>query len=123
RLRGAVLLVGSAQAGRAAGRPAAGGAAGLVVLVLAVVVGGFAGAANTGVAAARDIGAARIVGAHVRVTGPALREEAAARVAEVPGVQAVAVAGLTGAVINVSRDANLLDYEVFIVDAAAYEQV
>ncbi|MFS8523087.1 MAG: FtsX-like permease family protein [Micromonosporaceae bacterium] len=123
RLRGAVLLVGSAQSGRAANRPAAGGAAGLVVLVLAVVVGGFAGAVNTGVAVARDVGAARIVGAHVRVTGQALPEEAAARIAEVPGVQAVAVAGLGGAVLDVSRDVNLLDFEVFIVDAIAYEQV
>jgi putative ABC transport system permease protein len=124
RLPGAVLLVGSAQAGRGpAGRPGAGGAAGLVVLVLAIVAGGFVGAVNAGVSAARDIGAVQQVGAHVRVSGQAIPEEAAARVAEVAGTRAVAVAGRDGAVLDRATGATLSDQEVFTVDTAAYQQV
>lgn len=97
RWRSAVAFLGMARATRAA--PASSLA--LLVLVLAVTVGGFAGAVNAGLADARDESAVRAVGAHVRISvdGVAqLPDGVTETVRQVPDVETVAVARRGGVV-------------------------
>jgi putative ABC transport system permease protein len=118
RRRGVVGFV--ALAG--ARRPATAGTLGLLVLVLAAATGGFAGGVHSGVAQARDAGAVRLAGAHVRLAGEGLSPAAAAQVAEVPGVTAVAVAGSTGVVRDSGQDSTL-GSRVVVMDIVAYQRV
>lgn len=119
RLRGAVGFVALARAGRAA----PGAAVALVVLVLAMAVGGFAGTVNTGVAQARDAGAVQIVGAHVRVASDNMPEAAVSEVSAVPGVTAVAATGRTAALVDQQRGSRVQGVAVVLVDALAYQRV
>lgn len=118
RLRGAVGFVALARSGRAA----PGAALALVVLVLAVAVGGFAGTVNAGVAQARDSASTQQVGAHVRVAAATLPAEAVAAAAAVPGVEVVAAADHGGRLVNPATR-NSLAVTVIAVDAAAYQEV
>lgn len=117
RRRGAVGFLAFARAGRAA--PVT--ALPLVVLVLAVGLGGFAGAVYASVSAARDAAATRAVGADLRVRGEALTERAVAEVADVPGVSAVAALHRGGRVYE--EEHSRIQAVVLTVDAAAYRQV
>jgi putative ABC transport system permease protein len=117
RRRGVVGFLGFARAGRAA--PVT--ALPLVVLVLAVGLGGFAGAVYASVSAARDTAALRAVGADLRVDGEALTDESAAAVADVPGVAAVASLRRDGRVYD--SDGGRVQAVVLTVDASAYQEV
>jgi putative ABC transport system permease protein len=126
RLRGLVGFVGLARAGRSA----PGAALALLVLVLAVTVGGFAGAVTGGVADARQAGAVQSLGAHLRVSVADLPDGAAAAVAAVPGVETVVVTVRGG----VAREApvragralprrDVQGVQVVMVDAVAYQEL
>src|SRR5690606_17161651 len=119
RMRGLVGFVALARAGRAA----PGAATALLVMVLAVAVGGFAGAVHSGVAQARQEGAVQAVGADVRVTAPNLPSEGVSAVAALPGVTAVAAAGRYGSVVDTGGDGPLPDVDVVVIDAEAYQRV
>jgi putative ABC transport system permease protein len=119
RVRGAVGFLALARAGRAA----PGAAMALVVLVLAIAVGGFAGTVNTGVAQGRDAGAVQIVGAHVRVVAENMPAEAVSAVSRVPGVTAVAATGRTATLIDQERRSPLRNVAVVLVDTVAYQRV
>lgn len=131
RGRGAVGFLGFARAGRAA--PAS--ALPVLVLVLAVAVGGFAGAVHSAVASAQEAAALRAVGADVRVTlaaEPRGFEDEPDRVEGIPEPVIAAVADLAGVetVASLSRHGffrvdGALDQsaEVLVVDAVAYQQV
>jgi putative ABC transport system permease protein len=93
----------------------------LLVLVLAVAVGGFVAAVQSSITAARDTGARQAVGADVRLRGDLLTEAAVPAVAEVPGVTAVAAASRDGFVgMGAGFDVNIA---VITVDAAQYQRV
>src|SRR5690606_19352195 len=94
RGRGAVGFLGLAHAGRAA--PVT--ALPVLLLVLAVAVGGFAGGVYASVAAARDAAAVQALGADARLAGDGLTDEAVAAVSAVPGVRMVAPANTDGLV-------------------------
>lgn len=117
RRRGAVGFLGFARAGRAA--PVT--ALPLVVLVLAVGLGGFAGAVYASVSAARDTAAVQVVGADLRVSGEALTDQSAAAVSDVPGVAAVASLRRDGRVYN--SQSTQVQAVVLTVDAPGYQQV
>lgn len=118
RRRGVVGFLGLARAGRVT--PAA--ALPLLVLVLAVAVGGFAAAVYQSVHAARDAAALRSVGADLRVeAGAELPPATVARVAAVPGVATVATAGDTG-FVRVDG-APVQGVAVILVDAPEYQRV
>lgn len=117
RRRGAVGFLGFARAGRAA--PVT--ALPLVVLVLAVGLGGFAGAVYASVSAARDAAATRAVGADLRVRGEALTAQAAAAASQVPGVSAVAGLHRDGRVYEEQN--SRIQAVVLTVDAPAYQRV
>jgi putative ABC transport system permease protein len=115
--RGAVAFVGLARAGRAA--PAT--ALPLLVLVLAVALGGFAGAVTASVAGARDAAAVRAVGADARFEAEGITDQVAASVAGVPGVEVVAMASDQGFVrMGGGVDINIV---VVTVDALAYQRI
>jgi putative ABC transport system permease protein len=115
--RGAVGFLGLARAGRSA--PVS--ALPLVVLVLSVAVGGFAGAVYASVAAARDAAAVQAVGADARLVRAGLTEESVSAVAGVPGVEAVAAARHDGLV----RVGGSAVQGVFVVtlDAEVYQRI
>lgn len=117
RWRGAIGFLGLARAGRAA--PVS--ALPLLVLVLAVAIGGFAGAVYASVAAARDAAAVEAVGADVRLVRDGLTEESVAAAAAVPSVDAVAAARHDGLV----RGGGRVIQGLFVVtlDAAAYQEI
>jgi putative ABC transport system permease protein len=117
RRRGAVGFLGLARAGRAA--PVS--ALPLLVLVLAVAVGGFAGAVYASVAAARDAAAVQAVGADARLLRAGLTEQSVAAVAAVPGVETVAAVRHDGLV----RGGGSAVQGVFVVtlDADAYQRI
>lgn len=117
RRRGAVGFLAFARAGRAA--PVT--ALPLVVLVLAVGLGGFAGAVYASVSAARDAAATRAVGADLRMRGEGLTAEAAAAVADVPGVSAVATLHRDGRVYE--DGSGRVQAVVLTIDAVAYQRV
>jgi putative ABC transport system permease protein len=117
RRRGAVSFLGLARAGRAA--PAT--ALPLLVLVLAVAVGGFAGAVYGSVAAARDAATVRAVGADYRVAAAGTTDAVVAEVGALPGVETVAVAGQSGFVQLDGRP--IQNVFVVTVDAPAYQRV
>lgn len=119
RLRGTVGFVALARAGRAA----PGSALALLMLVLAVAVGGFAGAVNTGVAEARDTSVLQQVGAHARITGENLPAGTAPALREVPGVTSVAVADRSTSLYDREQLATLQGVTVVMVDARAYQDV
>jgi putative ABC transport system permease protein len=122
RRRGAVPFLGLARAGRVG--PAA--ALPLVVLVLAVATGSFAGAVRDGVAAARDTVAAREVGAHFRLAaggasfGPGTLDAVAA-VRGVTGVAAVYRAQPGSALFRVRGTEP--DAVVVALDVPAYSRI
>ena len=118
---GAATFLGLARAGRAP----VGSALPLVVLVLAVGMGGFAGSVRAGLAAARDEAAVRLVGGDLRVSAPAFAPGEVDRVAHVPGVTAVA-AGYLAAPSALHAAGELpagADVAVLLLDVAAYERV
>lgn len=118
RGRRVVGFLGLARAGRAT--PAT--ALPLLVLVLAVVLGGFAGAVFESVVAARDAAALRSVGADLRVeTDRELTGSAVAEVAAVPGVTAVAGAVEAGFIRVDGRPVQAA--VVLLVDGPAYQRV
>lgn len=122
RLPGAVGFVGLARAGRAA----PGAALALLVLVLAVAVGGFAGAVTTGVVQARDAAAVQQVGAHVRVESEGLPEDAVRAVAAVPGVTGVVPVSRGGVLSDGAgrvRGASIQGPLVVVVDTVAYQDL
>ncbi|HEY8451558.1 MAG: FtsX-like permease family protein [Micromonosporaceae bacterium] len=119
RMRGAVGFVALARAARAA----PGAATALLVLVLAVAVGGFAGAVNSGVAQARDSGAAQALGADVRVVASDIPPEGVSAVAAVPGVTTVATVSRDGTLVDTGREAPLREVAVVVVDVEAYQRV
>jgi len=120
RLRGGVAFLGLARAGRAP----AGAALPLVVLVLAVGVGGFAATVRGGIAQARDTAAAREVGADVRLTADAFLPGAVGAVAAVPGVTTVAIVNEIPAGALRSRDSAVDSLvKLFIVDVPAYRRI
>ena len=117
RRRGVVGFLGLARAGRVA--PAT--ALPVLVLVLAVAVGGFAGAVSGSVAVARDTATVREVGADLRVAADGMSDATVAEVRAVPGVTAVAAVSRTGFVrVDGSPLQNL---PVLLVDTPAYQQV
>jgi putative ABC transport system permease protein len=118
RRRGAVGFLGLARAGRVV--PAT--ALPLLVLVLAVALGGFAGAVYQAVLTARDGAAIRAVGADLRVAAEGgLTDAAVTDVAAVPGV--VSVAGTVDAgFIRIDGQA-IQAAAVLLVDAPAYQRV
>jgi putative ABC transport system permease protein len=121
RRKGGVAFLGLAWAGRSP----AGSALPLAVLVLAVGVGGFAGSVRSGVSAARDIAAARLVGGDMRLAAPAFTAGAADRVARVPGVTAVASAYLAApsSLRTAGEVPGATDVAVVVLDVAAYRRV
>lgn len=126
RLRGVVSFVGLARAGRAA----PGAALALLVLALAVAVGGFAGAVNAGVEDARSEGALHSVGAHVQVAVDELPPGAVEAVSRVPGVEVV-VSTARGGIVRESpvRNGNVLPardlqgVQVVTTDIEQYQQL
>jgi putative ABC transport system permease protein len=126
RLRGLVSFVGLARAGRAA----PGAALALLVLALAVTVGGFAGAVTTGVDDARGSGAVQSLGAHIRVSMDNVPDGAVDAVAAVPGVETVVVTARGGVVreapVRQGRTLprrDLQGAQVVVVDVAAYQEL
>jgi putative ABC transport system permease protein len=113
--RGTVGFLGLARAGRDA--PAA---LPLVVLVVAVAVGAFGGAVQSGVAGARDAAALAEVGAHIRVAAGEDAGLDAAAVARVPGVTAVASSHRGNLRTGVPYGAAV---RVVAVDTVAYQRV
>lgn len=120
RRRGAAAFLGLARAGRvgsAATLP-------LVVLVLAVATGSFAGAVRTGVNGARDVAAAREVGGDLRLAAQdtGFRPDEAAALATVPGV--TSVARVYRAPLGTLRRQGFAEPDVLVValDAAAYRR-
>jgi len=122
RRRGAVAFLGLARAGRVG--PAA--ALPLVVLVLAVATGSFAGAVRAGVAAARDTAAAREVGGDFRLSAgdAAFTPETVGAAATVPGVTEVAAVyrTLPGRAIQRARGAEETTV-VVALDVPAYRRI
>jgi len=89
--------------------------------VLAVALGGFAGAVSGSVAAARDAAAVRAVGADFRVTATGTSDAVVAEVGALPGVEAVAAAGRAGFVqIDGRSQQNVF---VVTVDAPGYQRI
>jgi putative ABC transport system permease protein len=122
RLRGLVGFVGLARVGRAA----PGAALALLVLVLAVAVGGFAGAVNNSVDQARELSAVQQVGAHVRLEGDTLPAGAVAAVARLPGVTTVVPVSRGGTLSDQAGRAGGTSIQgpvVVAVDAAAYQEL
>jgi putative ABC transport system permease protein len=118
RRRGVVGFLGLARAGRAA--PAT--VLPMLVLVLAVTVGGFAGAVNQAVLGARDAATIRAVGADLRVGAEGeLTDAALAEVAAVPGVTSVAGVVEDG-FIRIDGQA-VQAAAVMLVDAPGYQRV
>ncbi|MGH3717094.1 MAG: FtsX-like permease family protein, partial [Micromonosporaceae bacterium] len=121
RLRGAVNFVGLARAGRTA--PAV--ALPLVVLVIAVSVGGFSGVVRGTIAEGRDRAAWWPLGGDVRVQGVTFDAETAGALAAVPGVRQVAPMALSSTALYSERDTGgqLGKLPVLAVDAVAYQRV
>jgi putative ABC transport system permease protein len=117
RRRGVVGFLALARAGRAA--PVS--ALPLLLLVLAVAVGGFAGAVYASVAAARDTAAVQAVGADARLVRAGLTEESIAAVAALAGVDTVAAARQDGLVW--AGDRVIQGVYVVTVDAEAYQRI
>jgi putative ABC transport system permease protein len=115
RRRGAVGFLGLTRAGRAA--PAA--ALPLVVLVLAVAVGGFAGTVYSSVERARGQAAILAVGAHARLAAAGMSETAVGAVRDSPDVEAAAAVTEVG----VARPGLRPAQGAVAVDAAAYQEV
>ncbi len=126
RLRGLVSFVGLARAGR--GAP--GAALALLVLAVAVTVGGFAGAVTIGVDDARQAGAVQSLGSDLRVSMDSAPDGTTEAVASVPGVETV-VATARGGVVREEpvrhgralprRD--LQGAHVVVVDVTAYQEL
>jgi putative ABC transport system permease protein len=116
-----VAFVGLARVGRA---PTASALA-LVVLVLAVAVGGFAASIRAGLADARDIAATRLVGGDLRLSAPEFAPDAVERVAGVDGVTAVAAGHLAAPGSLRTADGLALDpgIAVLVLDLTAYREV
>jgi len=119
RARSPVGFLGLARATRAA--PAA--VPGLLVLVAAVALGGFASAVDVGLARARDISAAQAVGAHLRLAAAELPAEAADVAAAQPGVIAVAAASRSGELFDPATRDRVRGFDVLVVDTVAYQRV
>lgn len=122
RLRGAVAFVGLARVGRAA----PGAALALLVLVLAVAVGGFAGAVNDSVEQARGLAAVQEVGAHVRLEGDTLPAGSVAAVAQLPdvtGVVPVSRGGTLSDAAGRARGRSIQGPVVVAVDAPAFQDL
>jgi putative ABC transport system permease protein len=122
RLRGVVGFVGLARLGR--GAP--GTALALLVLVLSVAVGGFAGAVNMSVSEARDRSAMQEVGAHIRVESESLSVDVLAAVAELPGVTTVVPVTRGGMLTDGAgraRGASIQGPVVVAVDTVAYQEL
>lgn len=117
RRPGAVGFLGLARAGRAA--PVT--ALPLLVLVLAVAIGGFAGAVYASVAAARDAAAVQAVGADARVVRAGLTDASIEAVAGVPGVEQVAAVRHDG-LVRVGGSA-VQGVFVVTVDAEEYQRI
>jgi putative ABC transport system permease protein len=121
RGRGGVAFLGLARAGRA---PVASALA-LVVLVLAVALGGFAASIQVGLAGARDVAATLVVGGDLRLDAARFAPDAAERVAAVPGVTAVAAGNLVAPGSLRTADGLAIDpgIAVLVVDLDAYRRV
>jgi len=121
RGRGSVAFLGLARAGRA---PVASALA-LVVLVLAVALGGFAASIRVGLANARDVAATLVVGGDLRLAADRFAPDAVERVAAVPGVTAVAAGHLAAPGSLRTADGLAIDpgIAVLVVDLSAYRRV
>jgi putative ABC transport system permease protein len=126
RLRGLVSFVGLARAGRAA----PGAALALLVLAVAVTVGGFAGAVTAGVEDARQTGAVQSLGAHLRVSVDSIPDGTTEAVASLPGVETVVVTARGGAVREepvrhgrALQRRDLQGAQVVVVDVTAYQEL
>ncbi|HET6214797.1 MAG TPA: FtsX-like permease family protein, partial [Micromonosporaceae bacterium] len=118
--RTGVAFLGLARAGRA---PAA-AALPLIVIVLAVAVGGFAGTVRTGIAVARNEAAARAVGGDLRLSAAEFAADSAARVAAVPGVTGVASGYLVApGMLRAGEDAADPQVVLVALDLRAYQQI
>lgn len=119
RARGAVAFIGLARAGR--GGPVTAGP--LAVLVIAISTGIFSGAVFTAVDDARDRAADHDVPADAVLDGYVFAAGTADRLAEVPGVAAVApVAVAPGTTVRSKAD-NLTQAQVMVVDGSRFADV
>lgn len=117
RRPGVVAFLGLARASRAA--PVT--ALPMVVLVLAVAVGGFSGAVYQAIDAGRQAVAVQAVGAHARVAADGLAPGTVTAVATLPGVTTVAAMGRGGFLLR--NDRVVQGSTVVIVDTPAYQQI
>jgi putative ABC transport system permease protein len=121
RHRGGVAFLGLAMAGRVS----VGAALPLVVIVLAVAVGGFASSVRVGLSDTRDVASARMVGGDLRLSTAEFAPDAVGRVGGVPGVTAVASGHLAAqgslrTTIDTVADPGVA---VLVLDTAAYQRV
>jgi len=119
RARAPVAFLALARAGRAA--PAT--TTGLLVLVAAVSLAGFANAVNAGLDRARDASAMAAVGADLRLAATGLPEAAVHTTAQQPGATAVAAAGRSGVLVDLDRRSRIRQVTVVAVDAVSYQRV
>ncbi|MDG4834466.1 ABC transporter permease [Solwaraspora sp. WMMD1047] len=123
RLRGAVAFLGLARAGR--GAPITAGP--LAVLVIAISTGIFSAVLGTSIADTRDRISDREVAADALLTGYAFAPATGDRLADLPGVDAVAAALLdyNRRVLSGTGPAaeTLGSVQVLVVDAAAFDRV
>ena len=123
RARGALLFLGAARAGR--GAPVTIGP--LAVLIIAVSTGVFAGVVTTTVGAARDRASNLVIPADAWLTGYAFAPDTGDRLAQVPGVEAVARAWVDSnrrVLSGTGTQARVLGQaRVLVVDAPAFADV
>ncbi|MEH1123850.1 ABC transporter permease [Micromonospora sp. CPCC 206061] len=119
RARGAVAFLGLARAGR--GGPVTAGP--LAVLVIAISTGIFSGAVFTAVDDARDRAADHDVPADAVLDGYVFAPGTADRLAEVPGVAAVAPVAFAAATTVRSTANNFTQAQVLVVDGGRFAEV
>jgi putative ABC transport system permease protein len=123
RLRGAVAFLGLARAGR--GAPITAGP--LAVLVIAISTGIFSAVLGTSIADTRDRISDREVAADALLTGYAFAPATGARLAGLPGIDAVAAASLESnrrVLSGTGLSAETLgSVQLLVVDAAALDRV
>ncbi|GLH94872.1 FtsX-like permease family protein [Phytohabitans aurantiacus] len=117
--RGAVAFIGLARAGR--GGPVTAGP--LAVLVIAISTGIFSGAVFTAVDDARDRAANHDVPADAVLNGYVFAAGTAERLAEVPGVAAVAPVAFAAGTTVRSTANDLTQAQVLVVDGSRFAEV
>ncbi|MFC0095929.1 FtsX-like permease family protein [Micromonospora marina] len=121
RARGSVAFLGTARAGRAASTGP------LVVVVMAVATAAFCGVVATGIETGRDTAAAQAVPGDLLVRGERFTPDTAGRLAELPGVRAVAPVLTIPAerpyADRAGRPAPITELRVVLVDGERFAEV